>query len=351
MFINRIKREDCRGLSPFLRISIFPFLYIPEFLIAKEEREAKLYGGQAILEGVMMKGATKAVASVRNPQGRIVSKVIRIWPEKKGFDIRRIVLIRGIFLLFESLSLGMSALRYSAEAAFPEEEEKPNPIFEHLMFVVSIALAIGLFVVLPTGLLKWIGLKPEGLDLAASDPKAIVLNLLEGVIKIAIFVGYILAISLMKDIKRVFQYHGAEHKTVNAYEAKVPLTVENVQKHSTSHYRCGTSFIFIVVVVHILLVALFGFSDSIWYRIAVRLLTLLPVAAISYELLRLSAANKSNIFCKVLFSPGLAFQKITALQPDDEMVEVAIHSFRQVVPEADPQIIGAQDLLAEAADS
>ncbi len=324
--------------------SIFKLIYIFNFLSAPEEREAKLYGGQAILEGVMMKGSNRAVASVRCPDGSIASKVIKEWPEKKGFDIKRMSFIRGMFVLYESLTLGMIALRYSAETAFEEEEgEKPNPVIETLMFIVSFALAIGLFLVFPTKLVEWIGLKEAGDSLSSSDPRALLLNIAEGVIRIIIFIGYILAISLMKDIKRVFRYHGAEHKTVNAYEARVPLSVENVQKYPTSHFRCGTSFIFIVVIVHILIAALFGFSDNIWIRTAVRLGTLLPVASISYELLRISAAKKSSLLCRVLFSPGLAFQKITALEPDDDMVEVAIDAFNKVVPEDNHQIIDKQN--------
>ncbi len=327
--------------------SILRFTYIFNFLHAPEEREAKLYGGQAILEGVMMKGSNRAVASVRCPDGSIASKVIREWPEKKGFNIKHMSFIRGIFVLFDALTLGMIALRYSAETAFEEEEgEKPNPIIESVMFAVSIALAIGLFLVFPTKLVEWIGLKEADASLSSSDPNAFLLNVIEGVVRIIIFICYILAISLMKDIKRVFRYHGAEHKTVNAYEAKVPLSVENVQEFPTSHFRCGTSFIFIVVVVHILIVALFGFSDNVWIRTAVRLGTLLPVAAISYELLRLSASRKFSIISRFLFFPGIAFQKLTALEPDDEMVEVAIHAFNQVVPEDDPQIV--RELISDA---
>jgi uncharacterized protein YqhQ len=314
--------------------------FLPAFLISKsEEREAKLYGGQAILEGVMMKGATKAVASVRAPDGTIVSKVMREIPEKKAKDWKQTPFIRGIFVLVDSLSLGMTALRYSADVAVPEEEGKANPLLESLAMIIPIFIAIGVFFILPTKLPEWIGMKDPSENLLASDPRAFWLNLFEGGVRIIIFIGYILAISLIKDIKRVFMYHGAEHKTVNAYEGKVPLTVENVQKFTTAHYRCGTSFLFIVVIVHILLAALFGFSNNVWIRTAIRLGTLIPVASISYELLRFSAAHKSNILCQMLFSPGLAFQKITALQPDDQMVEVAIHAFRQVIPEDDPAVL------------
>lgn len=303
--------------------------------LISEKREAKLYGGQAILEGVMMKGATKAVASVRNPDGQIVSKTLSEWPEKVNKGFRQYPFIRGMFTLWESLSLGMTALRYSAEVAMPDEEGKPsNPIVENLMFGVSIILAVGLFLVLPTKLPVWLGFKKMGFG-------SLELNLIEGVIKIMVFIGYIMAISLMKDIRRVFQYHGAEHKTVNAYEAKVPLNVENVQKFPTAHYRCGTSFLFIVVIVHILLVVPFGFAESLLTRTIIRLATLLPVASISYEILRFSAAHKSHFLCRLLFAPGLLFQKLTALEPDDSMVEVAIDAFSKVIPEDDPTLISA----------
>jgi uncharacterized protein YqhQ len=303
--------------------------------LVSEKREAKLYGGQAILEGVMMKGATKAVASVRNPDGQIVSKTIAEWPDKINKGFRQYPFIRGIYMLGTSLSLGMTALKYSASIAMPDEEGKPsNPLVENLMFGVSIVLAVGLFLVLPTKLPVWLGFKNMGFS-------PLWLNLIEGVIKIVVFIGYIMAISLMKDIRRVFQYHGAEHKTVNAYEAKVPLTVENVQKFPTAHYRCGTSFLFIVVIVHILLVVPFGFADSLLVRTAIRLGTLLPVASISYEILRYSAAHKSSFLCKLLFAPGLLFQKMTALEPDDSMVEVAIDAFSKVIPEDDPTLISA----------
>jgi uncharacterized protein YqhQ len=296
-----------------------------------KEREARLYGGQAIIEGVMMKGPTKAVASVRTPDGKIVSHTIREWPEKKRLDWKKIPFIRGIFILIDSLTLGIAALKYSAKVALPEEEQESSPLWENLAFTVSFVIGIGLFVIFPTKLPEWVGLKAHGEILRAFEWRSILLNLFEGAVRIAIFIGYIIAISFLKDIRRVFQYHGAEHKTVNAYESHVPMTVENIQKLPTAHFRCGTSFIFIVAILHILIASLFGWPN-IWIRIATRILILFPVAAISYELLRLSARFRTNPISRMFFAPGILFQKITSLEPDDNMVEVALDAFSQVIP-------------------
>jgi len=296
------------------------------------EREAKLYGGQAVIEGVMMKGPSKAVVSVRAPDGKIVSQTIREWTKSDSFSWKHLSFIRGIFVLVDSLTLGLAALNYSAKIALPEDEKPVNPFWENTIFLISILLGVGIFVVLPTKLPEYLGLKQPGEILKAMDPHSIYLNLFEGGIRIIVFIGYIVGISFLKDIRRVFQYHGAEHKTVNAYESRIPLTVENVQKLPTAHFRCGTSFIFIVAIIHILIASLFGWPP-ILIRIATRILILFPVASISYELLRLSAKFHTNPISRIFFAPGLLFQKITARQPEDSMVEVAIDAFRQVIPE------------------
>jgi len=296
------------------------------------EREAKLYGGQAVLEGVMMKGPAKAVVSVRAPDGKIVSHIIKEWTKSSGFNWKHLAFIRGIFVLIESLTLGLAALNYSAKIALPEDEKPANPFWENTIFLISILLGILLFVIAPTKLPEFIGLKQKGEVLKAMDPHSIYLNLFEGAIRIIIFIGYIVGISYLKDIRRVFQYHGAEHKTVNAYESRVPLTVENVKKFPSAHFRCGTSFIFIVAIIHILIASLFGWPP-IWIRIATRILILFPVASISYELLRLSARFRTNPISRIFFAPGLFFQRITAREPEDGMIEVAIDAFRQIIPE------------------
>lgn len=343
-------------------------------------REARLYGGQAVIEGVLMKSASRAVVSVResvpyvkNARGKWVDptqewseaereaaerqrKIVsrELWrvegaPRKSW---KQLPLIRGVFVLFESLSLGMKALEFSAQIAGESTEEQqaePTLWQKILSYGLSIGFAILLFHFLPNLIAEGAGnalhLPAKGQVVDPFSAPAMTKNLIDGVVRILFFALYILIIrSLFKEIYRVFQYHGAEHKTVNAYEAFQPLTVESVQRMPTYHRRCGTSFVFLVAMVSILLHIVTGWHPNIGLRILRNLLLLLPVAAVSYELLRLTAAHPDVWWSRIIALPGIGFQKITALEPTDNMVAVSVDAFKQVMEDAQ-----ASEESAEAA--
>ncbi len=222
--------------------------------------------------------------------------------------------------LVESLVLGIRSLSYSAQMAGEEDEQLSDKELAGTI-IFALCMAVVLFVAIPTGAAKFFHTITE-------DP--VFLNLMEGALRLGIFLAYIWGISRMKDIRRVFQYHGAEHKTIHAYEAGLPLTVENVQKFSTLHPRCGTAFLLIVMLVSIVVFAFLGWPD-LWLRILSRVVLLPVVAGISYEIIRFSGRSK-NSFVHMATLPGLWLQKITTNQPDDDMVEVAIESLKAVLP-------------------
>ena len=277
-------------------------------------------GGQAVIEGVMMRGPELVSTAVREPSGEISVKTEKVSSITQRYPILKKPMLRGVIALGESLILGLKSLSYSAQRAGEEGEELSNrEIMMTMMF--SLGLAIVLFVIIPTAAAKYI----HG---AIEDP--VWLNLAEGALRMLIFLAYVYGISRMKDIQRVFQYHGAEHKTIHAYEAGVELTVENVQKYSTLHPRCGTAFLLIVMVVSIIMFAFLGWPD-LWIRILSRIVLLPVVAGISYEIIRF-AGRSENSFVKVAILPGLWLQKITTNQPDNDQVEVAIQALEAVRP-------------------
>lgn len=275
-------------------------------------------GGQAVIEGVMMRGIDFVATAVREPSGEISVKKEEVSSITQRYPVLKKPMIRGVIALGESLILGLKSLSYSAQRAGEEGEELSNREIL-LTMAFSLGMAIVLFVIIPTAAAKYI----HG---AITDP--IWLNLAEGALRMLIFLAYIYGISRLKDIQRVFQYHGAEHKTIHAYEAGVPLTVENVQKYSTLHPRCGTAFLLIVMVVSIIMFAFLGWPD-LWLRILSRILLLPVVAGLSYEIIRF-AGRSENSFVQIAILPGLWLQKITTRQPDDDMVEVAIQALEAV---------------------
>jgi len=302
------------------------------------EKEKKiLVGGQAVIEGVMMKGPKGISVSVRKGDGSIVSKKEKLPASGKLY--RRMFFVRGIYNLIEMLVTGIKALIWSSNQVLEEEEEEEEFGTKEiiLLLLVSFGFAIAFFVVLPYLLTHIIGIKE------IANP--ILFNLVDGIIKIAVFFIYLVSISFLKDIKRLFQYHGAEHKSVNCYEHKEELTIENVNKHSTVHPRCGTSFIMIVLFISIFVFALIppvvmllfqGFSDfGFWVQRAVlfplRILFIPVIAGISYEILRLSARYEKNPLLKIIIMPGLLVQKITTSEPDNNQVEVAIDALKKVL--------------------
>jgi uncharacterized protein YqhQ len=277
-------------------------------------------GGQAIIEGVMMQNGDRiAVAVRRQSDGEILVKDL---PARFRFKkLGRIPFLRGLFRLYDMMSLGLRALNMSTELAFPEDEQMGKG-GTFVTFAIAIIIAVGAFMILPLYLTGFI----PGL----TSGNSIAFNLVEGVIRMGFFFIYLIAISRMKDIQRVFQYHGAEHKVVYTYEADEELTVENAQKHSTLHPRCGTAFLMTVFVIAILIFSLAG-NPALWIKILSRLVLLPVVAGVSYEVLRFSGRNYHLWWVKALAQPGLWLQKITTGEPDDAMVEVAIASMNRVL--------------------
>lgn len=277
-------------------------------------------GGQAVIEGVMMRGPHFVATAVREPSGEISVKKERVSSLSQRYPILKKPMFRGVLALGESLVLGLKSLSYSAQRAGEEGEELSNrEIMMTMLF--SLGLAVVLFVIIPTAAAKY-------LHGSLSDP--FWLNLAEGALRMAIFLAYIYGISRMKEIQRVFQYHGAEHKTIHAYEAGVDLTVENVQKYSTLHPRCGTAFLLVVMVVSIVMFAFLGWPD-LWIRILSRIALLPVVAGVSYEIIRFAGRSRGGIVRWAIL-PGLWLQKITTRQPDDDQVEVAIQALEAVKP-------------------
>ncbi|CUH95475.1 putative membrane protein [Propionispora sp. 2/2-37] len=281
----------------------------------------KIYiGGQAVIEGVMMRGPASVATAVREPSGGITIKKEPLVSVADKYPVLKKPMIRGVVALFESLVIGLRALSFSAQAAGEEGEELTNKEIA-LTMLFSLGLAVVLFVAVPTYGAKYI-------HSTVSDP--ILLNLFEGGLRLAIFLLYIVAISSMKDIQRVFQYHGAEHKTIHAYEAGVPLEVENVRKFSTLHPRCGTNFLLIVMVVSIVMFAFLGWP-SLWERITSRIILMPLVAGIAYEVIRF-AGRSSKAWVRYAIMPGLWLQKLTTREPSDDQIEVAIQAFEAVRP-------------------
>lgn len=291
-------------------------------------------GGQAVIEGVMMKNMDRYAVSVRKPNGKIETKVEECVSFAEKHPLFQLPVFRGMVNFLESMVIGMKTLNYSASFYEDEEEqtesrteqllekilgEKAEKIIMGIVLVFSLAISIGLFMILPY-------IASEALGKLIRNEYVILF--MEGIIRIAIFLGYIVLISRMEDIKRVFMYHGAEHKTINCLEAGVPLTPENVDSFSRLHKRCGTSFIFIVMIISMVFF-FFIRVDTIWLRIVLRLLFLPLVAGVSYEFIRL-AGSSDHPLVQIFSKPGLALQRLTTKEPDHSMIEVAIASVEGV---------------------
>lgn len=281
-------------------------------------------GGQAVIEGVMMRGKTHVAVAVRQPDGEIAVDVRPVNSISDRYPILKKPFLRGVVSLVESLVMGMKALAYSAQAS-GEDDEKLDSKDMALTIAVSAGLAILLFIVIPTWSMRF---------LTGITQDHMALNLAEGVLRMAIFLAYIAAISSMNDIQRVFQYHGAEHKTIYTYEAGLPLKVENVRPFSTLHPRCGTNFLMIVMLISMFIFTFLGWPN-ILERIASRILLMPVIAGVSYELIRYAGAHTDNPLVRIAITPGLLLQKLTTRQPDDSQIEVAIASLKAVVPPED----------------
>lgn len=278
------------------------------------------YGGQALLEGVMIRGRTAMAIAVRNPQGEIV-----LHDEPLALPTSpwaRWPFLRGLHSLWDTLKLGLRALNYSANVALGESKYRVGGGQMAVILVVALAVAVGLFFLLPQYLSSLI--RP-----AVASPWLQVL--LEGLIRLALVLGYFLAIAQLRDLKRVFAYHGAEHKAVNAFEAGAMLDVEGVRPFSTAHTRCGTAFLLLVVVLSIPLFAPLGWLPSLPLKMAARILLVPVLAAVSYEVMRLAAAHFERPLVRAVMAPALLLQRITTREPDDAMIEVAIAALRRAV--------------------
>lgn len=290
------------------------------------------YGGQAVIEGVMMRGRKSMAVAVRNPQGEVVLHEeplkAKIYTSRWG----QWPFVRGLALLWDALGLGMRALMWSAEVSAQEEGQAKVEFSGPVAWTTitgSLAFAVGIFFLLPTIASRFLA--------ATVNDNPLVDAFFEGTIRLVLFILYLWAIGRIPEIKRVFGYHGAEHKTINAYEAGAPLTVTEVQKYSVQHTRCGTSFLLYVLVISIILFAPLTFAGiapvwlALFLRFVTRLLLVPFVAAIAYEIIRFSAAHDQNPIMRALITPGLLLQKLTTRQPDDQMVECAIRALEPVL--------------------
>lgn len=297
-------------------------------------------GGQAVIEGVMMRGKTHVAVAVRQPDGEISVDVRPVNSISDRYPILKKPFLRGVVSLVESLVMGMKALAYSAQVS-GDEDEKLDSKEMALTIAVSAGLAILLFIVIPTWSMRF---------LTGITQDHMALNLAEGVLRMAIFLAYIAAISSMNDIQRVFQYHGAEHKTIYTYEAGLPLKVENVRPFSTLHPRCGTNFLMIVMLISMFIFTFLGWP-SLLERIASRIILMPVIAGVSYELIRYAGAHTDNPLVRIAITPGLLLQKLTTRQPDDSQIEVAIASLKAVVPPEDlaqePETCPGEKLVGE----
>ncbi len=306
-------------------------------------------GGQALIEGIMMRGPKKSAMAVRDPDGNMV---LEKWDNdvSKRAKIFKMPIIRGVFSFIDSMASGYKCLMRSAEIAIGEEEvkkEKEGAGFGIIMGIASVlgvGLAVLLFIMLPSFIYGWLEKLIPFLPIENEALNSLVKSVFEGVLKIGVLVGYMALVSLMKDIKRTFQYHGAEHKTIFCYEHGLPLTVENVKKEGRFHPRCGTSFLILMLLVSMfisffidpLFIAIGGAVPHVAIRALVKLLLLPITMGIGYELIRF-AGKHDNLFTRIISAPGVWLQHITVLEPDEKMIECAITAFVEVIPDEEKE--------------
>ena len=294
-------------------------------------------GGQAVMEGVMMRGPKEIATAVRKSNGEIIIDKKEVSSVFTKYKFLKIPVLRGVISFFDSMITGVKCLMFSAEQVDLEDGEEYKPsrfekwlddtfgdkikdIVIYFSVFVSLVFSIGLFILLPTALVGWMK------KIIASAP---LLSLCEGGVRILIFLAYLFLVSRMKDIQRVFEYHGAEHKTIAAYEHGEELTPENARKYSRLHPRCGTSFLLIVMIISIVFFSFLKW-ETVWQRMLYRLLLLPVVAGVSYEIIKFAGRSDSK-FVKWLTSPGLALQLLTTREPDDSQLEVAIAALKSVI--------------------
>ena len=278
------------------------------------------YGGQAVVEGVMMRGREVWAVAVRRPAGDVHIESHEIDSVIKRHPILAKPFLRGVIALGQALAIGYRALSISARESVEEDERLSSRQMGFSMVIAGV-IFIGLFIILPAVTFGWVGRRVDS---------SVLTNVLEGVFRVAIFLGYLLLIGRTKDIRRVFAYHGAEHKTIAAFEHDEPLVSERVDRYSTLHVRCGTNFLLLVMVITIFVFTLFG-NPGLWWRIGSRILAIPIIAGIAFEMLRLGARFPGSRVVHALMVPGLWLQKITTKPPTTDQIEVAIASFNEVL--------------------
>lgn len=278
------------------------------------------YGGQAVIEGVMIRGRKAVVTAVRRPNDEVITDNRPLSSIYTG-RVRKTPLLRGIIILIEAMVLGISSLLYSANVSLEEEEEEITGKAVWLMIAVAILLAVVLFLIIPLFLTRLIN---------PYISSSLVFHLIEGAIRLVIFIAYLKLVGLLPDIKRIFTYHGAEHKTVNAYEQGAPLEVAAVKEHSKAHVRCGTSFLFVVLLIAIMVFALVG-RPSLWLMILSRVLLMPVIAALGYEFIHFGANHVQNPLVKAVMLPGLWLQGMTTREPGDDQIEVALVALKKAI--------------------
>ncbi|MEX0991530.1 MAG: DUF1385 domain-containing protein [Actinomycetota bacterium] len=285
------------------------------------DRQNHLYGGQALIEGVMMRGRDHWAVAVRRPDEQIYLESHDIDSVAKRHPTLAKPGLRGVIALGQAMSIGFRALTIATHQAQPEEEQLGKGGMA-LAMTLALTLFVGVFIVGPAWLFGWAEKAFLGTGLGA--------NILEGIFRVMLLVGYVWAIGLMGEVRRVYQYHGAEHKTIAAYEHDSPLDPDRVDEYSTLHVRCGTNFLLIILIITILVFSAFPPLPMGW-RIASRVIAIIPIAAVSYEMLRLGAKFHGSLVMRALMAPGLWLQKITTRPPDRDQIEIAISSFEEVL--------------------
>jgi uncharacterized protein YqhQ len=283
----------------------------------------KQIGGQAVIEGVMMKSPSGWSVAVRSPKGDITHKTVKT---RKLPKILTLPVLRGVVALFHALFIGIKAIEYSGNVAYQEEEKTLSAWSMGTSIAVAILLAIGLFIVLPLYATKVVG---AAVQVVATNSFAF--NLVDGILRVVVFLMYVSAIGLWKEMRKIYEYHGAEHKVIYAYEAGEDLTVENAKKYKPYHPRCGTSFLLIVMVTSIIVFTFIPKDWSFLYKALSRLVLIPFIAGISYEILRASAKLQEHGFMRLITLPGLLLQRLTVREPDNGQIEVALSALREVL--------------------
>ena len=287
------------------------------------------YGGQAVIEGVMMRGKKTLSIAVRRPGGEISVQTQSLPTIYTGW-LRKAPFLRGVIFMIENLVLGIKTIIYSANISLEEEEEEISGKMAWGILFVSLIFSVAIFFLAPLFITRLFNIE-----------SSLLFNLVDGLIRVVIFIIYLTAVSLMPDIRRVFAYHGAEHKTVNAYEAGVPLEIEAIKNYSTAHVRCGTSFIFAVVIISIIVFSLVGLHE-VWLMVLSRIVLIPVIAGIGYEFIYFAGRHRDNILVRIVSAPGLWLQSMTTREPDDSQIEIALSALKGVMDAEQPEEVALQ---------